>query len=88
MCSMPQDSQSTLARGPVVDDAGVGGYVISRETVQLAQLVTSEVVKCRYGFLHPRACAEFFIADLGKMVPCFYHLRTKQDCRLKTGPAS
>ena len=42
---MPQDPQSALASGPVVNDAGVGGYMIGRETVQFAQLVTSEIVK-------------------------------------------
>ena len=64
---MPQDPQSALASGPVVNDAGVGGYMIGRETVQFVQLVTSEIVKGRFRLLHPKAYAEFFVADLSEM---------------------
>ena len=35
--------------------------------MQFAQLVRSEIVKGRYRLLHPKAHAEFFVADLSKM---------------------
>ena len=56
--------QGSLAGCPVVENTGIGGYVVCFETVKLAQLVASEIMKHGNGFLHPTARSEIFIADL------------------------